>query len=164
MCIDQKQEKTLLHIISSYDRLMLYFMVHKGRLLCLWSVPNVAALLWYKCTRCVQLEKMTVGTEHEDMFRGCFVWACVCVFLFTASLTTTHTVSISISRLLHRCLKTPGTPLMPLMRTWISLVPLGAAWEGFLMVRGPCPDIGPLCTLDSRGTFSEENGRPSSLL
>lgn len=70
-------------IISRYYWLMLCSMVkHRGRLLCPWSVPNIAALLWKKCMWCVQLEKVTEGTEREDMFCGCFVWACVSVFLF----------------------------------------------------------------------------------
>lgn len=74
---------------------------------------------------CAEMEKVTKGKEHKDMFCGCFVFFFFFNFL-TSSLKTTHTASVSISRLLHRCLQTPGTTLVPLIKTPMSLVQLCA--------------------------------------
>lgn len=125
MCIDQKQEKTLLHhnqwLYSSYYWFMLYFMVHKGRSLCLWLLScgrNVCDVFsWKKWPKGQNMKTCSVAALYGVVF---------VFFFFTSLLTTTHTVSISISRLLHRCLQTPGTPLMLLIRIRISLVRLCA--------------------------------------
>lgn len=80
----------------------------------------------------------------------------------------THTASVSISRRLHRCLQTPETTLMPLMRTCVSLVGLRAfivkAPWGLSHGRGALVlTSAHSVPFDSHGPFSEEKGRPSSL-
>lgn len=114
-------------MISSSYWFTLYFMDHRGRLLCPWLLScgrNVCDVFSWKKWR----RNRTWRHVQWLLCMGLCLW----FSSFTSALTTTHTVSISISCLLHRCLHTPGTPLMLLMRIQISLV-----WLCAFISKGP---------------------------